>query len=438
MNTKVGEYIPSELLYQKNPKILSYLKERRPVRVYPTSTSDYRAGQLLEFEIRSDNFIDVQCAMLNFHLSFPTPSTKIANALDVIQSARVFYNDIQLESIENANSINNLFLAYNASRTWAESEGDVYLGLDTQYASTSRPSGTGDYSIPLALVLGLFRSLSSYLPVMGNRLRLSFTLAPDAQVISRCVNTTDTYSMSKISLVYDEIITESRFRKGVMDAMSSTEGLRLPFTSCIQQTLNLGTSNSFFGKLTFNLSNVLSLHMLLDDSAKDVREGESKDQSGEDVPAPYTLSRQSFGFPGFDKCFVRVGSQNLTPADGIKSYVELFQNANKTISCFNDIHGSGLLKYASLTGTYDRSRRGDAISHEDYPMCPISIDCSKMSGVSDDAVVNQGVSASGVNEFQIELYRTSGSNFTSSNSLICSLVHKRAIVLSQGGCVCDF
>jgi len=218
--TSVSEKVPEQLLYQRSPKLLSFLKERRPIRTYPLGSSTYSSGQVLEFQITSDTLVDLQTAVLNFDISFGTGGSQISNAVDVIESARVYYNDVMLEQVDQASAINNLFLAASASYTWCQSEGDAYLGLTSQYFQSSSNTARS-YSVPLTLVMGLFRSASSFLPLVGNRLRLSFTLAKDAQVISKSSNASDTYTLSKLSLTYDEILVESRFRKSIMDAMMS-------------------------------------------------------------------------------------------------------------------------------------------------------------------------------------------------------------------------
>ena len=201
-----------------------------------------------------------------------------------------------------------------------------------------------------------------------------------------------------------------------MDAMSSSKGIRIPFTSAVTQTLNLGTSSSYFGRLTFNLSNVLSLHMLVDDTAKDTREA-----------SKYIFNRQAYPLQGFSKVFVRAGSQNITPSDGLKNQVELFKESNKTISNFNSYIGEGVLRYSDLVAGYARA---SSITDVSCGVCPISLDCSRII-TNDDAVVNQGLSSSQISEFQIELYKSTA--FKSSQSLYTALVCKKALVFSDSG-----
>jgi len=422
MSVQVKDYVPDQLLFSRSPKILSYIKERRPQRVFPNGKlSGWTSNSVMDFEIRSDSLIDTQSAVLNFTVSFPSADTFISSALDFIQSIRVFYSDVQIEEILDANAFSNLFLLYSANKTYLDSEGSTYLGLDNQFVDATN-SGSREYSIPLSLVLGCCR-LSSYLPMMGNRLRISITLAPDAKVVSLCKNTSDTYTLNQVSLTYDEVVVSEKFKKMIMDAMSSETGLRLAFTSQQVSTLNIGAVSTWYGRLQFNLSNVLSIHMLINNDVSKARQADK-----------WILPCESFPLTNFSKAFVRVGSTLLTPPDGIKSYLELFQNQNKTISQFNDLLGTGVIDYATLTGGYTPSA---SVTKANYGLCPISIPCDKIQG-SDENLVNQGVSSSGVNEFNFEISKTAGNTFSQNDVALCSLVHKRAIVFQQGGINCEF
>ena len=104
------------------------------------------------------------------------------------------------------------------------------------------------------------------------------------------------------------------------------------------------------------------------------------------------------------------------------------------LSQFNDLLGTGVIDYATLTGGYTPSA---TVSKSKYGICPISIPCDKIQG-SDEAVVNSGVSSSGVNEFNFIIEKTSGNTFDQNDVALCSLVHKRAIVFAQCGVVCEF
>lgn len=420
---EIQQVIPDALLFSKSPKLLSFVKERRQIRQYPVGSTTFTEGQTIEFELRSDQLIDCPCASLVFDVSFPTATTQIANACDFIKSCRLFYNDIEVEQVLNANTMANLFLAYGINKTFAESEANVYLGLTNQFVQASN-NKSRQYSVPLSLLFGLFRSSQQLLPVLSNRIRMVFELESSARVINFCVNTSDTYTLRNVSLIYDEIIVSDPFRKKLLDAVSSDTGIRLPFTSSQQQQLQVpSATNVFYGRINFNLSNVVSVHMLVDDNVKDTRDASQN-----------ILNRQSYPLTNFDKVYVRCGSQNLTPADGTRGYVELFQQQNKTLSCLNDFYGTGLIKYEDLTAGYTRA---STIAGGSYGMCPVSIGCDKLV-MNDDNVLGSGISSTGANQFDIELYKTSGNNFATTQTIICALVHKRAIVMSNRGVIVEY
>ena len=427
MSTEVKSYVPDQLLFSRSPKILSYIKERRANRVFPNGKTDaWAQSQVMDFEIRSDSLIDLPSTVLNFDLDFDisggvSGASRISNACDIIQSIRVFYNDVQVEEILDANAFANLFLAYSANKTYLESEGETYLGLYNQFVQADS-NGARSYSIPLTLVSGFFRSSQSLLPCMGNRIRVSITLATDGKVVSFSPSVSESYKLNKVSLTYDETVVSEKFRKMVMDAMMSESGIRIPFTSLQNTTLNVGAVSTAYLRLQFNLSNVLSMHMLVDNASAKSREANK-----------YILACQSYPLTNFSKAFVRVGSQNLTPADGLKNYIELYQQQNKTISNFNDLLGTGVISYKDLVAGYTKAA---TVAGGAYGLCPVSIDCSKIVS-NDDGVVNQGISSSGVNEFNIELYKSSGT-FSADDVVLCGLVHKRSLVFSQGGALVEF
>lgn len=423
MSTEVKSYVPDSLLFSRSPKILSYIKERRPQRVFPNGkTSSWSQQQVIDFEIRSDSLIDLQSAVLNFDIEFDlSNNSRISNALDCVESLRIFYGDTQCEEILNCNDFSNLFLNYSSNETYLKSEGATYLGLTNQFVTASN-SGARSYAVPLTLISGFFRSSQSLLPVFGNRIRISLTLASNDKVVSFPADDNEGYKLNNVSVTFDDIVVSEKFRKMVMDAMMSEVGIRIPYTSMTNQTLNIGPVSTFYGRLQFNLSNVLSLHCLVNDSSV------KKRKAGE-----WTLACQSFPLTNFAKAFARVGSTLLCPADGLKGVLEVYQNQNKTISNFNDLMGSGVIDYQTLISPYTKSA---TISKDKYGLFPLSIDTSKIIA-NDDMVVNQGISSSGMNEINLEIYKSTG-QFSADSVLLTSLVSKRALVFSQGGVLAEF
>ena len=247
-------------------------------------------------------------------------------------------------------------------------------------------------------------------------------MASNDKVVSFPAVADEGYKLNNVSITYDDVVVSEKFRKMVMDAMMSEQGIRVPYTSMTNQTLNIGPVSTFYGRLQFNLSNVLSLHCLVNDSSVKKREA-----------GKWTLACQSFPLTNFAKCFARVGSTLLCPADGLKSVLEVYQNQNKTISNFNDLMGSGVIDYQTLVSGYTKDA---TITKDKYGLFPISIDTSKIIA-NDDMVVNQGISSSNSNEINLEIYKSQG-QFSADSVLLTSLVSKRALVFSQGGVLAEF
>ena len=165
------------LLYATNPKILDSVTERRTVRYFPQQRQGLRANDSIYFDFACDSMLDLASATLNFKLDLftdaagtvapvyaaPATSVAISSASDVVNRMEILYNDQQVETILDANAWCNVFMKANASKTWANGDASVLLGLTDQLTDNNAPlpvsktNTSRNYSVPLAFLSGFFR-----------------------------------------------------------------------------------------------------------------------------------------------------------------------------------------------------------------------------------------------------------------------------------------
>jgi hypothetical protein len=432
-----------QLLYVRNPKMIDSIAERRPDRSKPRSKFDgYAPGDLLEFEINTDQFVDLCTMCLNFKLAAGSANDIISNACDVIRSHKLYYNDILIDDCGDTNVWANAFILYSANIGWAKGEAHALMGylppsvLSDTDATTRTPAytklpaiaGTDGtwFSVPLPLLSGFFR-MKNFLPVVGNRLRIALVLAAAKEVIAKpddkaLLN----YSMNGVSLTYDTVILKPEYRSAVLESMQSEGGFRMPFTSYATNSFTPAASTEQNIQLTFNLSNALSLHILHDPVA-------AKDGAAAKMFSHY---RQSFPLSNFEALRVKSGTKYFTPPDDVQSFVELYQNAQKTVSAFCDISGSGMIN--RVVQQAPLAVNNGNIVPEASGFCLLSANLEKTIE-SDDAVINNGTSsmeAGASNMFEIKIKTSSALAQTS--KLLTNIVHKRALVFRAGGTAVEY
>jgi hypothetical protein len=422
----------SALLYTKNPKAINSITDRKPNRINPKrARSGVAPGDPIEFEFTSDAFIDLASASLCFDLAITgvTGTTNsICNAADVVSRISIFYNDVLCEQINESNSWCNTLLAYSATRSWCGSEGDAILGLSNQVNQAlpgAASNGARSYCVPIGLLSGFFR-MANYLPLLGNKLRVSFQVASKP---SDVVNFTDNtvpggigFQLNNISVMIDSVIVQREYRDKILEVMASENGLRIPFSSL--QTGKLTPSNSTSQQLRIpnNLSNALSLFMLYDNaSAKALTTNQ------------WTLMHQSFPLPSFSSLRVRSGSHYFTPPDDIKSFPELYASAEKCCNSVADISGTGYINYGMQSGLYTKAA---TIAGGSYGLCLLAVNLEKTLE-SDDSVMNNGFTASESGSVDFDIQITTTTALSNGDSFLTAIQHKRALVFARSGVVCE-
>jgi hypothetical protein len=266
-NMQVEKYVrvsAQALLYDKSPKVIDNLVDRQTIRYYPQTSRTANPNDQVVFEISSDSFADLPSFVLSFDLNFSGTSTsgetQIASALDIFEINEVYYNDVPCDRIINGGAWNNTFLNLACSRSWVDEEGSIMLGLNNQFTTKNSNPTNRRYVCPVALILPFFR-INQYLPLVSNKLRITFTLASPERVITRTFVNNCTYSISNISLTGDIVVASPDHRKAVIDAMKMST-MRIPFLSYDCGNLSVVGTNENYLRINQNHSNALSLHML--------------------------------------------------------------------------------------------------------------------------------------------------------------------------------
>jgi len=443
------------LLYNRKPAVIESIIERRQRRYLPRGArSGLTAGQQVEFEITHDMFNDLKTAYLGFSLASTDTDGKICNAGDIIDILEIFYNDVLVEKISNCGEWSNSFLAHSAHPEWFKREGRALLGISNQcVGGDATATGSiylqyGDralasnesYVVPIALSSGFFRS-KYFLPIVGNKLRVVITLAPNKKVLSfRTTAATDAYTVNDLFLSMEDIVVQSQYRAKVLEAMQG-EGFRIPFTSYQTNELSLAASTTQNLVLNANLSNAISLFMLHDPqvyTSNGAGTGKLTDNAGNNNLN--VCWDQSFPLSGFGSLMVNCGSRQFGPSDGFKTYSELYTSTEQCINYLCDLKGSGYIDYATFKAGYTKAiaiqSTNPGVTAGTYGLCLLGVNLEK-SVENDDATINNGISSQdGFSQFEIKL--TTSDSLASSSKLLTNIVHKRALVFQQSGISCEF
>jgi len=425
----------SSLLYNRLPALVDAVKYRQIEVTNPKGkTSGYVAGDSIELEIGHDQFEDLATSCLFFDMAIATGTTPyIANAADIIQRVEIKYNDVVIESFDHANYWCNAFLAYTANKSWVETEGTAMLGLGNQIVESksgarTRDNGTSvhmNYCVPLALIIPFFRN-HYFLPLLSNRLKISFLLAPNLEVVSCATDYQGVYTLNNVYLIHDMIVVNDKYRDKVREAMQGL-GIRIPFTSYDTHTLTLtgDTTNNLV--LYHNLSNAISLHMLEDSGSTEKKF----------VTTLYAQACQAFPCSEFSSLTVNSGSRYFTPQAGLRSFQELYRSAELCVNGMNELQGSGFIDLEIMKQGYTAhtSPLATSSSTGKYGLCLMSVNLEKQIG-SDDNVINEGLNAhDGHQQFDIKLVTHTAVALT--DKLQCNIVCKKVLTLSSGGIILD-
>jgi hypothetical protein len=432
--SQYGKIDHPALLYNGAPNIIDSVLERRPMRYQPKNRTAV-AGDVIDFDISNDQFLDLGSAVLHFDLQMNVAAgtvdtgARIANAIDFIKQMDVYYNDQSVERVLDCNAWSNTFLAYSASRDWANSEGNSLLGLNNQAtasrtatANAATHNGNRSYAIPMAYLSGFFR-MKQWLPLVGNKLRLALLCEAAAQVISWQATAAGPYTLSNISLVVDMLVVNQAYTREIQTAMVSAEGFRIPYTSFQTSHAAVGNTSDNYLRISNNNSNSLSL-FILHEPVKAY------------IASKYLLWKQTYPLPLFTVLRCTSGSKTFTPTDGIKGFAELYASAEKCVNGPADLSGQGWIDYLTMTDTAGTNLYSDlpntTISSGNYGLTLLAVNLEKSMQV-DDSVINNGLDShsGGADQF-IDVQITTSAATIPTSTFLVNLVHRRALVFRGG------
>lgn len=434
---------PDSLLYLQKPSVIEAVLSREQTRFFPKtgSTGNYSTGSTLEFEIGGDQFWDMQTSNLSFSLSGVNAGGLVMSAIDAIDNINIYYNDVNVEKIDDVAVWAHAFLAHNASQSWFETEARVLTGESTVVtASGSNAKCQGaraspsTYIIPLPLISG-FARCKYLIPAINNRIRIVVQLAKNA--IDLIAFSTDAsaaaFTVSNVSLQVDQVIVRNDYRQKVVEAMQSESGFFIPYLSYQTNALALQVATEQNLQLPFNLTNAMSLLMLVDDTGE-----KALASAGATADGKWVATKEVFGCPAFTGLRVMTQSRLYTPPDDILSFAQLYKSTEQTQNTLMDLSAPGIVTYTSLTGTFASNDLAATLSEAKYPMCLMGINLEK-SVSNDDSVLNDGISSvNGNNIFYIRLRTGATNTVAASGVLRTCLVHRRALSYSRSGCTVDF
>jgi hypothetical protein len=431
----------SQLIYNKFPKLVKSIDSRQTDKYNPRGPKDgITPNTTVEFDILGSQLLDLE----TFHLEFSIEITggdenksensdcRIANALDVVSRFEVFYNDVSCNTSDHTNYWNNAMLMYTANRSYFLGDGPIALGLCQQATGAPRgdahdPTGGRRYIVPLSLVDPFFGSIHQFLPLMGNRLRIRFTLAPVEEVISLRKVNTNTYVINNLCIRGDTVIPKKEYRQEIENQMTSADGLRLAYLGYSTHQHNLAASDKNYIRQTYNLSNALSLHMMVDPKAykASVRADNVHSLWCQSFPHKYNVNA------GFSKLRVRSGTLWFTDINGIQSLPELYQSTEKCHNPISNLDGNGIIDWKIFSDNY--TVNADPLAGN-YGLCMMSVNLEKLvSDDNDPHVLNSGISSvanGSTNQFDID-YDTVAVQDAQSNLLV-NIVHRKQLVFSNG------
>lgn len=444
---------PASMLYTKKPTLITAIADRLPSIFLPHGNRDQSASGQYEFLLTTDQGFDFTTATLDFNLAL-TNCTYINNAANIINRMECYWNDTNLEILQDANVWTNVFLAMAANKSWMTTEGNALMGLynqacwgRTQTADTEElneakryytpqtgvlayPSGAragvSTYQVPLSLVSGLFR-VSNIIPVIGGKVRIKIYLAPSKEVCGYTVTTAPTYSITNMCMHMDQVVFERSYRDMIETAANSSEGILIPFISyqCGSAQCTQTKLQSF--RIPFNLTNALSLHIVREHSAQ--VEPDTK---------TWVCPRICYPMSEFSSLTVKAGSKYFTPSQGIRSFSELYRSCELTHNNFCDISGSGIVDMKLMTEAYTQQTvTGTGNLLLAAGICPMSVSLEKVVEEDADVSLNNGLNAGdGFTEITVEL--TTGSDMATADTLFWNLVHKRYISIKNRAVTCMF
>lgn len=479
------ETIDNKLLYNQSNEVVKAVIQRELIRYYPrTAQSGIGLGSVMEFITPTDQVLDLASFALSFTLNIYGPiaadvnAADIANILDCIERVKITYNGQTLEEILDINAWNNLFLTMNSNEMFFKHEGSMLLKNTNQFINSNKPwavsSGAGyepaampgapnggasypgmyvksrTFSVPLSLLCNIAK-MPNYLPIFGNEFQIQLFLTNDLRTVLSVAGTpavppavnnvaNTNFSISSPSLTGDVVVLESKYKRSLMNLMSSDEGIILPWTSFETNRLNAVQASTFNLQLHFSLSNALALVLMLDDKAGKIATSVDKwALVKQSYPLTDCTSNNRNNFDGNGRFEVICGSRYFTVPGAIQSQSELFVSATKCISSFLDIGGHSLMDYKTFTGNYVPQTDTTA-ANAVYGLTPLAVNLQK-SLTSDyySPCISDGITSSSngaSNEFMIRIQLNNST--TSQATWLTNIIHKRQLRFSNSTCIVEY
>lgn len=430
----------NQLLFERKPALIKSIRERQQHKIYPISSvgQNIAASQTLTFEISGDNLLDTKNLTLGFQMHVTGTDqndAKIANAFDVISSYKVYYNSELIDEADEANSILNTFLRFNMNRSYKETEADAmfaYREYKDEKASY-RSCNNEHFLLPLALMIPCFRT-HSYWPLLGGTIKIILQLETDHNVLVKMANADNIYELYQPYIIADMVILEDAYRNELIRLVTQ-DTLRIGYTSYNVQIHGAQTASNQMLRINHGLSNLLSLHILYNNVV-------SKDAA---TKTNWHFNKSSFAFgttanPRYPTRFVvKSGSKQYTLDNENVGACVLYKYCEQTLTSMADLSGSGTIDYKTFLDQY-HSDTDAKYSDVKAGVLPMSCSFEKQT-IDDFNTINNGISSmSNGNSAYIEAYMritsdkdgVTPANLDQGNHFICILVHKRALVFSQG------
>lgn len=431
--TQYSEAVQSNLLYQKTPKVVKAIKERQSaVEYYPRGArGGYGPNNTIEVDVKSDMTLDLNTAFLEFRsvISGATPAdVEIATALDFIKEIAVYYNDTELLRTPSCSFWTNQFLLYNANEAFLKGDLSIYAGCDNQFIDRVCKPHNRSFSLPLGALAQFFNS-PVLLPMFGNTLRLKFTLAPINEALSLIKNVNNSYTLESVKVCADTVVLKSDYAKELMSQMQSGT-IRMSYVAVETGRLNLVASTTNNLKYLFNMSNLLSVFLARNETAKKAN-----------VADKHVLYNQvADTVRDMTNFKIRTGSQYLVNPNGIETAVDAYIELQK---CFGDvglssIDGKGVIDFQTFARSAYAVADLDANpfgARDKYPNSIIGVNCEKAILSDDDnsTAINAGLSSvSNGSTNELNITYTTANAPAATDEMLIALVHRRALVFENG------
>lgn len=423
-------------VYSRGQKVITNTVARQTQEYYPISGRDgIKPGNTISFVVSSDMSWDPSSTVVYY-----TPSIHDSSGADVTATAgheayinnaadafngintKYQYKDMQMNN-KYMNVFSNQFISMTANDSWTEREGTVMTGYNHpalgKSGVASHTRANREFGVPLCLLHGLFR-VWSYVPLVGGKVEIILTIAPELEFLSRREDVDDTFQLNNVRLQTDIMVMDGHYRNDIMTLMKG-KGFQIPFVDYFitRVPADAGTKQQISIRRKF--LNALSLFVL--------RNNVSDKVANDGVHTAYCQS-----FPIQDKGFksftVRSGTNYYTPSTGIKSLTEMYAATEKSVNRLCDLDGTGIIGWDTLNGTYVQSTNFTNMSNYGAALLGCSLEkTTEMDGTLMNNGLTTGVGGN-TNEILIDIETNTPMVNGEDEFLVC-IAHKRVITFGN-------